>query len=76
MCLFPLQDVLGLGSEARMNVPSAAQGNWSWRFQQHWLTQSIAQKLYAITDLSDRTRHARLELDQAAQRREAEEQLA
>ncbi|HRQ09962.1 MAG TPA: 4-alpha-glucanotransferase [Trueperaceae bacterium] len=28
----PLQDVLGLGSEARMNTPGSASGNWSWRF--------------------------------------------
>ena len=28
----PLQDVLGLGSDARMNSPGRAQGNWSWRY--------------------------------------------
>ena len=32
LCVVPLQDVLGLGSEARMNVPSQANGNWSWRY--------------------------------------------
>lgn len=32
LALFPLQDVLGLGSEHRMNFPGTAQGNWSWRF--------------------------------------------
>lgn len=31
LCLLPLQDVLGLGGEARMNMPSIPQGNWSWR---------------------------------------------
>jgi len=31
--IIPLQDVLGLGSAARMNTPGIAQGNWSWRFQ-------------------------------------------
>ena len=30
-CLIPLQDVLGLGSEARMNTPSLDGGNWKWR---------------------------------------------
>lgn len=32
MAIFPLQDALGLGSEARMNTPGKAEGNWSWRF--------------------------------------------
>ena len=31
--IFPLQDLLGLGSEARMNRPSTASGNWRWRFR-------------------------------------------
>lgn len=30
--IFPMQDVLGLGSEARMNIPGTALGNWQWRF--------------------------------------------
>jgi 4-alpha-glucanotransferase len=32
VALFPLQDVLGLGGEGRMNVPGVAAGNWAWRF--------------------------------------------
>ena len=31
VAIVPLQDVLGLGDEARMNVPGVADGNWSWR---------------------------------------------
>ena len=31
-CIFPLQDILHLGSEARMNTPAAAEGNWTWRY--------------------------------------------
>ena len=31
--IFPLQDILGLGSEAKMNTPSQAEGNWDWRYQ-------------------------------------------
>jgi 4-alpha-glucanotransferase len=73
MCLFPLQDILGLGSETRMNVPSAAEGNWSWRFEQPQLTADVAEKLRAITDVADRTQGARQELEQNALRREAEE---
>jgi 4-alpha-glucanotransferase len=73
MCLFPLQDILGLGSEARMNVPSAAEGNWSWRFEQQWLSSELAEKLRAITDVADRTLSARLELEQNAQQRQDDE---
>ncbi len=32
LAIIPLQDVIGLGSEARMNVPAKASGNWTWRF--------------------------------------------
>ena len=33
LALYPLQDVLGLGAEARMNLPGMAEGHWEWRFQ-------------------------------------------
>ena len=32
LCVFPLQDILALGSEARMNTPGRPSGNWSWRY--------------------------------------------
>ena len=32
MVIVPLQDLLNLGSEARMNVPGVPEGNWRWRF--------------------------------------------
>jgi 4-alpha-glucanotransferase len=41
----PLQDVLGLGGEARMNVPSTPGGNWRWRFQQADLTPELAARM-------------------------------
>ncbi|MFW5733912.1 MAG: 4-alpha-glucanotransferase, partial [Oceanidesulfovibrio sp.] len=31
--LFPMQDVFGLGSDSRMNVPAVAGGNWTWRMR-------------------------------------------
>ena len=40
--LFPLQDVLGLGSEARMNTPAVPSGNWRWRFRAEMPTPAIA----------------------------------
>jgi 4-alpha-glucanotransferase len=54
ICLIPTQDVLGLGSEARMNIPSAANGNWSWRCAAELLTQEVAEKLAALTVVTDR----------------------
>jgi 4-alpha-glucanotransferase len=53
--IFPLQDVLGLGSEARMNVPSRSDGNWAWRFQPGMLTPEIADRLALLTDVTDRS---------------------
>jgi 4-alpha-glucanotransferase len=49
--LFPLQDVLGVGSEGRMNLPGSSSGNWRWRFREEQLnTGSAAQlKLWAET---------------------------
>jgi len=54
LCLVPLQDVLGLGSEARMNVPSRPDGNWTWRFQPGALTRELASRLATIAEVSDR----------------------
>ena len=43
--LFPLQDVLGVGSEGRMNLPGTSSGNWRWRFREGSLTPEIAERL-------------------------------
>lgn len=43
--VFPLQDVLSLGSEARMNTPGAAEGNWSWRLTEGQLGTWVAPAL-------------------------------
>lgn len=72
ICLFPLQDVIGIGSEGRMNVPSAATGNWSWRFRQEALTSNVAKKLSAISDLTDRTVKAEKEIADAKKQAEKE----
>lgn len=52
--LFPLQDVLGLGSEARMNLPGRPGGNWRWRFTADALTAQLAARLNGLTKLYDR----------------------
>jgi 4-alpha-glucanotransferase len=50
----PLQDVLGLGSEARMNTPSVKTGNFRWRFQLGAPSAALAGKLAALAEVSDR----------------------
>jgi 4-alpha-glucanotransferase len=49
MCIVPLQDVLGLGSEARMNIPSRKDHNWEWRFEKNALTPALAARLAEVT---------------------------
>ncbi|HTK94639.1 MAG TPA: 4-alpha-glucanotransferase [Terriglobales bacterium] len=58
LCLIPLGDVLGLGAEGRMNVPSRADGNWAWRFQQKDLATELAAKLATLAVTSDRASQA------------------
>ena len=53
-CIFPLQDVLHLGSEARMNKPGAGEGNWSWRYPLDALHPDLARKLAELTEITDR----------------------
>jgi len=49
LVLMPLQDVLDLGAEARMNVPGTAEGNWDWRFTWDQLTTARINKLQQMT---------------------------
>jgi len=53
-CIFPLQDILSLGSEARMNTPAATGDNWNWRFTRGAIRMEHAEQLAAITELTDR----------------------
>ena len=50
----PLQDVLGLGSEARMNLPNSIAGNWSWRYEPGVLTKELARRLRELNSLYGR----------------------
>jgi 4-alpha-glucanotransferase len=47
--IVPAQDLLELGSEARMNFPGIAKGNWRWRLQDGELTEGLAQRLRSTT---------------------------
>jgi 4-alpha-glucanotransferase len=53
--LFPAQDVLGLGSEARMNTPAVASGNWRWRLRPGALTPHLARRMRAMAETFERT---------------------
>jgi 4-alpha-glucanotransferase len=55
--IFPLQDALGLGSEARMNVPSRAENNWRWRFLPRQLTPEISARLRELSHAGGRLRY-------------------
>lgn len=54
LCVVPLQDVLGLGSEARMNVPSRGEGNWRWRCSADLLRPELGKRLATLAEVSDR----------------------
>jgi 4-alpha-glucanotransferase len=54
MAIVPLQDFLGLGSDARMNTPSRSDGNWGWRFSPGALTDDLAEKMAGLAWVSDR----------------------
>ncbi|MCI0416014.1 4-alpha-glucanotransferase [bacterium] len=54
ICILPFQDILGLGEEARMNLPSQSSGNWEWRVQTHQLTEDVVRQLLDKTRLYGR----------------------
>ena len=54
MCLFPLQDILELGSEARMNTPSQPENNWGWRYAEGALRPESAARLARLMEMTDR----------------------
>ncbi len=52
--MFPLQDLMGLGTEARMNVPGTKSSNWRWRFTWDMLTPAIKTRLRQLTESTGR----------------------
>ena len=54
VCIIPVQDVLVLGSEARMNTPSIPENNWTWRMSPDALTSQQAEGLAKLSELTDR----------------------
>jgi 4-alpha-glucanotransferase len=54
VAIAPLQDVLGLGNEARMNLPGTVTGNWKWRYEAKALTKEISGRLKKLAVLYGR----------------------
>jgi len=61
--IIPLQDLMGLGTEARMNLPSRLGGNWEWRYRPEMLTDEIKIKLKEITELYGRDARTDIKTD-------------
>lgn len=56
VAIFPVQDLLGLGSWARMNVPGTARGNWEWRLKERQLGPALAERLGLLSETYERRR--------------------
>ena len=54
LAVIPVQDLLGLGSEGRMNTPALAGGNWTWRLAPGQLDDPLAERLRHLTRLAGR----------------------
>jgi 4-alpha-glucanotransferase len=54
LCMLQAQDVLGLGSQARMNTPGVAGGQWRWRLAPGQLTPALARRLRRLTSAAGR----------------------
>jgi 4-alpha-glucanotransferase len=57
LAIFPLQDVLGVGSESRMNFPGTIAGNWEWRFRHEALTHDLMHQLATLSTVYERNLH-------------------
>jgi 4-alpha-glucanotransferase len=54
IAIIPLQDILGLGSEARMNLPGTISGNWKWRYRTGAITTEMQTRMKMLTQIYDR----------------------
>jgi len=52
--IIPMQDVLKLGTEARMNFPSTTGGNWAWRFTWDQVSEKLAKHYFGLAQLYER----------------------
>jgi len=54
LCILPMQDLLMLGSEARMNTPGTVGDNWQWRFQWQQVEAETLEKIARLVTLYQR----------------------
>jgi len=54
MSIAPMQDILGLGTECRMNLPGTTSGNWKWRIEKEAINNDIIEKLKKYTRIYQR----------------------
>ena len=59
LAIAPMQDVLGLGSEARMNRPGTEQGNWEWRMRPGAFDEAVRDRLAELTGIYERSANPR-----------------
>ena len=72
--IVPMQDILGLGKEGRMNTPGVAAGNWAWRFKQDDITEWLPTLLYETTKLYGRHKEEEV-IDMEEDEAEVEEEV-
>jgi 4-alpha-glucanotransferase len=54
LAIAPMQDILGLGSEQRMNTPGTTSGNWGWRYAVGQITDELSPQLRQLSTLYGR----------------------
>jgi 4-alpha-glucanotransferase len=60
--MVPLQDILGLGTKARMNLPGTSSNNWIWRYSSSMLTTNVSERLKRMTTIYERAPASQLSL--------------
>ncbi len=55
--IIPMQDILGLGENDRMNLPASSEGNWEWRLEHKQLSPELKANLKEITEIYGRSQH-------------------
>jgi 4-alpha-glucanotransferase len=75
MAIVPMQDLIGLGSESRINTPSTLGENWKWRATQDQITNALAKRLYKYMEMYGRINQVILDA-QAAEKEEKEASAA
>ena len=70
-----IQDYLGLGAEARINIPGKAEGNWRWRLESGKLTDELAQEIRELTWTYGRCASKTVPVKEPDEEEEAENEL-